>query len=70
MISSHTAISIPTGHWTTARMRYLNKIVILIARGEKMNDLSIKTIENIFFQQIKNLTLNTENLTKGFTQVI
>lgn len=31
-----------------------------------MNDLSIKTIENIFFQQIKNLTLNTENMRQGF----
>jgi len=35
-----------------------------------MNDLSIKTIENIFFQQIRNLTLNTENLKQGFTQAI
>lgn len=31
-----------------------------------MNDLSIKTIENIFFQQIKNLTLNTEDMRRGF----
>jgi len=31
-----------------------------------MNDLSIKTIENIFFQQIKNLTLNTEDMRQGF----
>ena len=35
-----------------------------------MNDLSIKTIENIFFQQIRNLTLNKENLKQGFTQAI
>jgi len=34
-ISSHTGISISTGHWTTARMRYLNKTAILIARGDK-----------------------------------
>jgi len=31
-----------------------------------MNDLSIKTIENIFFQQIKNLTLNAEDMRQGF----
>ena len=31
-----------------------------------MNDLSIKTIENIFFQQIKSLTLNTEDMRQGF----
>jgi len=35
MISLHTAISLSTGHWTTARMRYLNKTTILIARGDK-----------------------------------
>jgi len=31
-----------------------------------MNDLSIKTIENIFFQQIKNLTFNTDKLVQVF----
>ncbi len=31
-----------------------------------MNDLSIKTIENIFFQQIRNLTLSTEDVRQGF----
>jgi len=70
MISPYIAISISTGHWTTAWMRYLNKIDILIARGDKMIDLSTNTIQNLFFQQIRNLTLNTENLTQGFTQVI
>jgi len=31
-----------------------------------MIDLSINTIQNLFFQQIKNLTLNTENMKQGF----
>ena len=35
-----------------------------------MIDLSTNTIQNLFFQQIRNLTLNTEDLKQGFTLVI
>ncbi len=60
MISSYISILISTGHWTTALMSYLNKADILIARGDKMIDLSTNTIQNLFFQQIKTLTFNTD----------
>ncbi len=35
-----------------------------------MIDLSKNTIQNLFFQQIRNLTLSTEDLKQGFTLVI
>jgi len=51
-------------------MRYLNKTCFLIAEVIKTIDLTKNTIQNLFFQQIKNLTLNAENNIQNFSRAI
>jgi hypothetical protein len=51
-------------------MRYLNKTCFLIDEVIKTIDLTKNTIQNLFFKQIKNITLNEENNMQQFPEAI